>query len=85
MREKKIMETIYAVLDQCNRMFVPRIAMTMSSFKISMDPRDMKYIASRTSPRCTRVSPGGTCVVLNFIDNALKHPGLAPTNIRKQW
>ena len=30
------------------------------------------------SPRCTSVSPGGTCVVLNFIDNALKHPGLAP-------
>ena len=61
--------------------FLPRIAMTMSSFNISIDPLDMKYKASRMSPRCTNVSPGGTCVVLNFIDNALKQPGLAPESI----
>ena len=36
------------------------------------------------SPRCTSVSPGGTCVVLNFIDNALKHPGLAPVMFTTQ-
>lgn len=38
----------------------------------------MKYKALSTSPLCTNVSPGGTCVVWNFIDNALRQPGLAP-------
>ncbi len=42
----------------------------------------MKYRASSMSPRWTRVSPGGTWVVLNFIDNARKHPGLAPD---REW
>ena len=50
----------------------------MSSLSISIEPLDIKYNAVRTSPLCTKVSPGGTCVVLNFMDNALKQPGLAP-------
>ena len=45
--------------------------MTMSSLRISIDPREMKCNDVKTSPRCTSVSPGGACVVLNFIDNAL--------------
>jgi len=56
----------------------PSIARTLSSLRISMDPRDTKYRASRMSPRCTSVSPGGTWVVLNFIDSARRQPGLAP-------
>lgn len=50
----------------------------MSSLRISMDPLEMKYKAESISPLCTKVSPGGTCVVLNFMDNVLRHPGLAP-------
>lgn len=50
----------------------------MSSLRISIDPLEMKYKAVSTSPLCTRVSPGGTCVVLNFIDRVLRQPGLAP-------
>lgn len=46
--------------------------MTISSLKISIEPLDMKYNELSTSPRCTNVSPGGACVVLNFKDNALK-------------
>lgn len=44
----------------------------MSSFKISIDPLDIKYKDVSTSPLCTRVSPGGAWVVLNRSDNALK-------------
>ena len=54
-------------------MFLPNIANTASSFTISMDPREMKYRDTRTSPWWTRVSPGGAWVVLNFMDKALKH------------
>lgn len=36
-----------------------------------MLPRDIKYREVSTSPRWTRVSPGGAWVVLNFKDNAL--------------
>lgn len=43
----------------------------MSSLSISIDPRDMKKIEVSTSPRCTSVSPGGACVVLNLRDSAL--------------
>lgn len=56
----------------------PRIATTMSSLRISMEPRDKKYSAVRTSPQWTRVSPGGAWVVLNFIARALRQPLLAP-------
>lgn len=49
------------------------IAITTLSFSISMEPRDMKYNEVSTSPWCTRVSPGGACVVRNFNDRALKH------------
>ena len=62
--------------------YLPSIAMTTSSLSISIDPLEMKYIASSTSPRWTSVSPGGTCVVLNFMDSALKQPGLAPIETR---
>lgn len=48
------------------------IAITTLSFSISMEPRDMKYNEVSTSPWCTRVSPGGACVVRNFSDRALK-------------
>ena len=57
---------------------IPNIAITISSFSISIEPRDTKYKASNMSPLCTKVSPGGTCVVLNLMDKALKQPGLAP-------
>lgn len=48
------------------------IAITISSRRISMEPREIKYKDVRTSPLCTKVSPGGACVVLNFNDKALK-------------
>lgn len=49
-----------------------KMAMTTLSLSISMEPRDMKYKDVSTSPWCTRVSPGGACVVRNFNDSALK-------------
>lgn len=52
---------------------LPKIAITMSSFKISIEPRETKYSDVSTSPRCTNVSPGGAWVVLNRSDKALKH------------
>lgn len=58
---------------------LPKMATTISSLRISIEPLEIKYKAESTSPLCTSVSPGGTCVVLNFIDKVLKHPGLAPT------
>lgn len=58
--------------------YSPRIATTMSSLRISMEPLDKKYSAVRTSPQWTRVSPGGAWVVLNFIAKALRQPLLAP-------
>ena len=61
---------------------LPKIATTISSLNISIEPLDIKYIAVRTSPLCTSVSPGGTCVVLNFMDKARKQPGLAPAKIK---
>ena len=57
---------------------LPKIATTISSLSISIEPRETKYSAVSTSPLWTSVSPGGTCVVLYFIDNARKQPGLAP-------
>ena len=57
---------------------IPNMATTMSSLRISMEPLDTKYNAVNMSPRCTRVSPGGTWVVLNFMERARKQPGLAP-------
>lgn len=57
----------------------PRIAITTSSLRISMEPRAIKYKQVRTSPLCTKVSPGGACVVLNFKERALKQPGDAPS------
>lgn len=42
-----------------------------------MEPRDMKYNEVSTSPWCTRVSPGGACVVRNFNERALKHTHFA--------
>lgn len=56
------------------------MATTMSSFRISIDPRARKYKAVSTSPQCTNVSPGGAWVVLNRIAKARKHPLLAPLN-----
>ena len=47
------------------------IAITMSSLRISIEPLEMKNNAVSTSPLWTSVSPGGACVVLNFIDKAL--------------
>ena len=53
------------------------MATTLSSFKISIEPREIKYIDVRISPRCVMISPGGACVVLNFIENVRKQPSLA--------
>lgn len=39
---------------------------------ISMDPLAMKYNEVSTSPRWTRISPGGAWVVLNLRENALQ-------------
>lgn len=47
------------------------MAITTLSFNISMEPRDIKYNEVSTSPWCTKVSPGGACVVRNFKDSAL--------------
>ena len=44
----------------------------MSSLTISIEPLAIKYRDTMTSPWCTRVSPGGAWVVLNFIDRALE-------------
>ena len=52
--------------------FLPKIAITISSLTISIEPRAMKYSETITSPWWTRVSPGGAWVVLNFIESALK-------------
>ena len=57
--------------------YVLRIATTLSSFKISIEPREMKYNEVRISPRCVMISPGGACVVLNFIENVRRQPSLA--------
>ena len=46
--------------------------MTMSSLTISIEPLAIKYRDTMTSPWCTKVSPGGAWVVLNFIDRALE-------------
>lgn len=54
-----------------NMSSLPKMAITISSFRISILPRDIKYREVSTSPRWTKVSPGGACVVLNFKDNAL--------------
>lgn len=56
---------------------LPNIAITTSSFNISIEPRAMKYSDVNTSPLCTNVSPGGACVVLNFNDKALWNKILA--------
>lgn len=63
----------------------PRMATTMSSFRISIDPRPRKYKAVSTSPQCTRVSPGGAWVVLKRMANARKHPLLAPLKALQLW
>ena len=44
---------------------LPRMAMTRSPSRISMEPRETKKRALRRSPRWTNVSPGGAWVVLN--------------------
>jgi hypothetical protein len=54
-----------------------RIATTLSSFNISIEPREIKYNDVKISPRCVIISPGGACVVLNFIENVRKQPSLA--------
>ena len=59
---------------------LPRMAITMSSLRISIEPREMKCSEVRTSPRWTSVSPGGAWVVLNFIDNALRNEVCAAVN-----
>ena len=53
---------------------IPNMAMTISSFNISIEPLAMKYMASRISPGCMSVSPGGACVDLNRIDNVRRQP-----------
>lgn len=40
-------------------MILLRIAITLSSFKISIEPREIKYIEVKISPRCVIISPGG--------------------------
>ncbi len=61
-----------------NRNFnILRIATTLSSFNISIEPREIKYNDVKISPRCVIISPGGACVVFNFIENVLKQPSLA--------
>ena len=35
------------------------IATTLSSFNISIEPRDIKYNDVKISPRCVIISPGG--------------------------
>jgi len=61
-----------------NSLPLPKMATTTSPFKISMEPREMKYSAGITSPAWTKVSPGGACVVLNFIAKARKQPLVEP-------
>lgn len=61
-----------------NSLPLPKMATTTSPFKISMEPREMKYSAGITSPAWTKVSPGGACVVLNFIAKARKQPLVDP-------
>ena len=56
---------------------LPKMARTTSSFTISMEPLEIKYSETRTSPWWTRVSPGGAWVVLNFMDKALKKSNYA--------
>jgi len=76
---KKYFPNYFDITSDWNKyVSLPNMAMTMSSFNISIDPLDTKYRASNISPLWTKVSPGGTWVVLNFIDKALKQPGLAP-------
>lgn len=58
----------------------PRMATTMSSLRISMEPRDTKYSAVSTSPLWTNVSPGGAWVVLNLMARARRQPLVAPRN-----
>ena len=57
--------------------------MTMSSLRISIEPLEMKKSAVRTSPLWTSVSPGGACVVLNFIDKALSEPDSVHISVHK--
>lgn len=45
-----------------------------------MEPLEMKYRAVSRSPACTSVSPGGACVVLNFMARARRQPLVAPRN-----
>jgi hypothetical protein len=59
-----------------------RIATTLSSFNISIEPRDIKYNEVKISPRCVIISPGGACVVFNFIENVRKQPSLASKRIQ---
>ncbi len=61
-------------------MNILRIATTLSSFNISIEPREMKYNDVNISPRCVMISPGGAWVVLNFIENVRKQPSLASLN-----
>ena len=53
------------------------MATTLSSWRISIEPREMKYNEVRMSPRCVMMSPGGAWVVLNFIENVRRQPSLA--------
>lgn len=62
---------------------LPNIAMTTSSFNISIEPRAIKYRYVRTSPLCSSVSPGGAWVVLNFNESALKKKGKGNHNVVK--
>lgn len=61
-------------------MNILKIATTLSSLNISIDPREIKYNAVSISPRCVIMSPGGACVVLIFIENVRKQPSLASKN-----
>lgn len=64
--------------------YLPRMAITTSSFKISIEPRAIKYSDVNTSPLCTNVSPGGACVVLNFNDNALQRKNVHKENRKNE-
>lgn len=63
----------------------PKMATTMSSLRISMDPLARKQRAVRTSPPCTSVSPGGAWVVLKRIASARRQPLVAPRKALQLW
>ena len=67
------MVSIEKTLPYIYYLYLPNIANTASSFTISIDPREIKYRETKTSPWWTRVSPGGAWVVLNFMDKALEN------------